>query len=211
MALDFYTWNTPNGQKVYIALEEMGVKYDAHPIHIGKDEQFSKEYVKINPNSKIPAIVDASHTVFESGAILIYLAETYGQAFLPQAQRVETLQWLMFQMAGIGPMYGQAGHFLRRDEKDAYAIKRYTEESKRLTEVLEGQLKDRDHVAGGYSIADMALYPWVTFAPKLGIDLDEMPRVKGWLERVEQREAVGRAMERAAQDAQAHKEALEGK
>ena len=207
MALDFYTWNTPNGQKVYIALEEMGIAYEAHPIHIGKDEQFEKEFVKINPNSKIPAIVDGSQKVFESGAILIYLAEKYGQDFLPQSQRYETLQWLMFQMAGVGPMYGQAGHFLRRDEKDAYAIERYTKEATRLTQVLEGQLDGQEYVAGSYSIADMALYPWVTFCPKLGIDLDQMPHVRGWLDRIKNREAVGQAMARATKDAQAHKEA----
>ncbi len=211
--LDFYTWNTPNGQKIYIALEELGATYAAHPVDIGADEQFSKEYIAINPNSKIPALVDteAGRTTFESGAILIELAERYGK-FLPQEHRSEVLSWLMFQMASVGPMFGQTFHFRMvapdRVEDQAqlvYAQRRFYVELKRRLGVLEKGLEGKEYFATVYSIADMALYPWVKNYSRLGVSDDEFPGVVAWVKRVGARPAVARAMSRAERDAAQHR------
>jgi GSH-dependent disulfide-bond oxidoreductase len=163
--IDLYTWTTPNGRKVSVMLEECGLPYDVHPVDIGKDQQFRPEFVAICPNSKIPAIVDrdAGVSVFESGAILVHLAEKTGR-LLPSTNpgRAKVLEWLMFQMANIGPMLGQANYFANTAaEKIPFAIDRYITESARLMKVMDDQLGRQDYLAGAYSIADIACYPWV--------------------------------------------------
>ncbi|MCX7355524.1 MAG: glutathione S-transferase N-terminal domain-containing protein, partial [Alphaproteobacteria bacterium] len=166
--IDLYTWGTPNGRKASIALEELALPYKTHPIDIGKGDQVKPDYLAINPNGKIPAIVDPDGpdgkpmAVFESGAILIYLAEKAGKLLPKDARgRSVAIQWLMFQMGGVGPMFGQAHHFRRfAPEKIPYAVDRYTNETKRLYDVLDRRLKDVEFLAGDYSIADIATYPW---------------------------------------------------
>ena len=202
--IDLYTWSTSNGRKASIMLEELGADYTVHPIHIGKGDQFTPDYLAINPNGKIPAIVDsdgpggAPITVFESGAILIYLAEKSGR-FLPTepVARMEVIQWLMFQMGGIGPMFGQVHHFLRAaKEQVPYGIERYGTEARRLYGVLDRRLEGRDHLAGdGYSIADIATYPWVFRREWQQIDLADFPNVKRWFDAVGSRPAVERGMQ----------------
>ncbi|NLE49149.1 MAG: glutathione S-transferase, partial [Sandaracinaceae bacterium] len=193
--IDFYTAGTPNGQKVAIALEELGLTYRVHALSLSKGNQNKPEYLAINPNGKIPAIIDRDEEdfiVFESGAILIYLAEKTGR-LLPKDPKARTtvIQWLMFQMAGIGPMMGQAGHFLKSaPESIPYAIERYQKESRRLLEVLEGRLNAADYLAGEYSIADIATYPWVAAHGYSEISLEGLPKVEAWLERVGSRPAV---------------------
>ena len=201
--IDLYTWSTSNGRKASIMLEELGADYTVHPIHIGKGDQFTPDYLAINPNGKIPAIVDsdgpggAPIAVFESGAILIYLAEKHGR-FLPiePVARMEVIQWLMFQMGGIGPMFGQVHHFLRAaKEQVPYGIERYGTEVRRLYGVLDRRLDGRDHLAGeGYSIADIATYPWVFRREWQGVDLAEFPNVKRWFDALGARPAVERGM-----------------
>ncbi len=201
--IDLYTWTTPNGRKASIMLEECGLPYTVHPINIGKNvDQFTPQFVRINPNSKIPAIVDSDGpdrrpiAVFESGAILIYLAEKTGR-FLPKDPRARyaALQWLMFQMGGVGPMFGQAHHFLRAaPEKVPYAIERYTKETRRLYGVLDGHLKTQDYLAGEYSIADIATYPWVARHEWHLVALTEFPAVKRWYDAVGARPAVQKGM-----------------
>ncbi len=202
--IDLYTWSTSNGRKASIMLEEVGADYTVHPVHIGKGEQFAPEYLAINPNGKIPAIVDsegpegAPIAVFESGAILIYLAEKSGR-FLPVAPvaRMEVLQWLMFQMGGIGPMFGQAHHFMRAaKEQVPYGIERYGTEVRRLYGVLDRRLEGREFLAGdGYSIADIATWPWVFRREWHGVDLAEFPNVERWFDTLGARPAVQRGME----------------
>jgi len=162
--IDLYTWTTPNGRKISIALEEMGLEYKVHPVDIGNNEQFEPAFLMLSPNNKIPAIYDHDHdlSVFESGAILTYLAEKSGQ-FLPASlpERTKTLEWLSWQIAGFGPMLGQLNYFLNRaDEQVPHAIKRFFEEAVRLYTVLDNQLASKEFVAGDFSIADMAIYPW---------------------------------------------------
>jgi len=202
--IDLYTWSTSNGRKASIMLEELGADYTVHPIHIGKGDQFTPEYLAINPNGKIPAIVDsdgpggAPIAVFESGAILIYLAEKYGQ-FLPTepVARMEVIQWLMFQMGGIGPIFGQVHHFLRAaKEKVPYGIERYGTEARRLYGVLDRRLDGREHLAGeGYSIADIATWPWVLRHEWQQIDLADYPNVKRWFDAIGSRPAVQRGIQ----------------
>ena len=199
--IDFYTFTTPNGYKPAILLEELEIPYTIHSVHIGKNEQFTPEYIAINPNSKIPAIIDRETdiSIFESGAILIYLAEKTGK-FLPvePAARARVIEWLMFQMAGVGPMFGQYGHFRKAaPEKIPYAIERYQKETLRLLGVLERQLGDREYIAGDYSIADMATYPWVAAAASptyLDVSFDEFPNVSRWIETMAARPAVRTGM-----------------
>ena len=200
--IDLYTWGTPNGRKVSILLEELGVEYTARSINIGKSEQFTDEFVSINPNSKIPAIVDhdtsdgKTLSLFESGAILIYLAEKY-EKFLPAsgAERHKTIQWLMFQMGGPGPIFGQVHHFLRAaPEPVPYAIERYGKETQRLYAVLDKQLSISQFLTDEYSIADMATYPWVARHESHKIDLNSYPNVKRWFDELGQREAVQKGM-----------------
>ena len=197
-----YTFGTPNGRKASIGLEEMGLAYDVRVIDIMKGDQFTPEYLAINPNGKIPAIVDSEgpdgkpFAVFESGAILIYLAEKTG-AFLPRDSRGRSvvLQWLMFQMGGVGPMFGQAHHFRRfAPEQISYAVERYTKETRRLYTVLDRRLGEVEYMAGAYSIADMATYPWTARHGWQGIELAEFPNVKRWFDTVGGRPAVQRGM-----------------
>ena len=182
--IELYTWTTPNGRKVSIMLEECGLPYTTHAIHIGKDEQFTPQFVAINPNSKIPAIIDRDGpdgqplTVFESGAILIYLAEKTGKFLATRGKaRSDALQWLMFQMGGVGPIFGQVHHFLRAAKEPVpYAIERYGKEKDRLYGVLDKHLKDHQYLAGEYSIADMATYPWVARYEWHKMDLSKIGR-----------------------------------
>lgn len=203
--IDLYTWTTPNGRKASIMLEELALDYTAHAVDIGAGDQFQPDFVVISPNSKIPAIVDrdgpggAPLTVFESGAILIYLAEKTGSDLLPSdpSRRYDVLQWLMFQMAGVGPMFGQVHHFFRQAPEDLpYAKDRYAKEQRRLYAVLDRHLDDADYLAGGaYSIADIATYPWVARHEWHPIDLAaDFPNVKRWFDLVSARPAVEKGM-----------------
>ncbi|ASM74781.1 MULTISPECIES: glutathione S-transferase family protein [Roseobacteraceae] len=192
--IDLYTWTTPNGRKVSILLEELGVDYTAHAINIGKDEQFAPEFLKISPNNKIPAIVDrdTGTSVMESGAIMFYLADKHGK-FLPSdaAGRAEVMEWLMWQMGGLGPMAGQAHHFLHFNRgKAPYAEERYAAEVKRLYSVLNTRLEGRDYICGDYSIADMACWPWVSRYEWQGVDLADFPNLRAWYQRLLARPAV---------------------
>lgn len=200
--IDLYTWTTPNGRKVSIMLEELALPYRVHPINIGQGEQFKPEYVKINPNSKIPSIVDAEGpdgepiTMMESGAILIYLAGKTGKLMPASVRdRMVALQWLMFQMGGVGPIFGQVHHYLRSaKEQVPYAIERYTKETRRLYGVLNERLKDREFLADGYSVADIATYPWVARYEWHKTDLNDFPHVKRWFDAISARPAVKRGM-----------------
>ena len=198
--IDLYTWSTPNGRKISIMLEEVGLPYEVHPINIGQGDQFKPEFLAISPNNKIPAIVDRDngYAIFESGAILIYLAEKTGKLLPTDAKaRIDTLQWLMFQMGGVGPFFGQTHHFNRfAKEKIPYAIDRYVNEVKRLIGVLDKQLVGREFVAGAYSIADIAIYPWVRAVMERGLtgaDAATYPQVTRWLAAIGARPAVERA------------------
>jgi GSH-dependent disulfide-bond oxidoreductase len=196
--IDLYTFSTPNGRKASIMLEEVELPYTVHSINITKGEQFTPEFIAINPNSKIPAVADRETgvTVFESGAILIYLAEKVGK-FLPteSPQRFQVLEWLMFQMGGVGPMLGQYNHFNRfAPEKIDYAIARYRTETLRIFSVLDRQLADREFVCGEYSIADIATFPWIASYEFMGLTLDQHPHLKRWVDTVQQRPAVQRGM-----------------
>jgi GSH-dependent disulfide-bond oxidoreductase len=198
--IELYTWTTPNGHKPMIMLEELGLERRLIPVNIGKGEQHAPDYLRINPNGRIPALVDRTEgaepvVVFESGAILIYLAEKTGQLLPASGQeRYEALAWLMFQMGGVGPMFGQAGHFLRAAEKLPYAIDRYVNESRRLYGVLDGRLAEAEYLAGDYSIADIATFPWARQSAFLGLTLDEFPNVKRWVSAIAERPAVERAL-----------------
>jgi GST-like protein len=196
--IDLYTFTTPNGRKASIMLEEVSLPYNVHKIDITKNEQFTPEYIAINPNSKIPAIIDQDTgiTVFESGAILIYLAEKTGK-FLPteQKQRYQVLEWLMLQMGSVGPMFGQLNHFKKfAPEKIEYAIARYEKETLRLYGVLDKQLADNQFICGDYSIADIATYPWVAIYEFQGLTLDNYPNLKRWVEMLQERPEVQRGM-----------------
>jgi GST-like protein len=201
--IELYTWKTPNGRKVSVMLEELGLAYNVYPIDIGKGDQYQPEFVAISPNSKIPAIVDSDgpegnpFSLFESGAILVYLAEKTGQ-FLPVPQREKsvTLQWLMFQMGGIGPMFGQVHHFLRAAKVQVpYAIDRYVKEKDRLYGVLDKRLVAAHYLAGdAYTIADIATYPWVARYEWHKTDLNRFPSVKRWFDAISARPAVERGM-----------------
>lgn len=204
--IDLYYWTTPNGHKITIFLEEAGLPYTIHPINIGKGEQFQPEFLKISPNNRIPAIVDqapadggAPVSVFESGAILVYLAEKTGQ-FLPSAlrDRVAALEWLFWQMGGLGPMAGQNHHFVQyAPEPIDYAINRYVNETARLYGVLDRRLAGRDFLAGAYSIADMACYPWIVPHKNQRQNLAHFPNLARWFQAIRARPAVERAYARA--------------
>ncbi|MBI1396750.1 MAG: thiol:disulfide oxidoreductase [Betaproteobacteria bacterium] len=204
--IDLYYWTTPNGHKITIFLEETGLPYAIKPINIGRGEQFDPEFLAIAPNNRIPAIVDRDPDdggspipVFESGAILVYLAAKTG-SFLPRDTRawVDVLQWLMWQMAGLGPMAGQNHHFVQyAPERIPYAMDRYVNETARLYGVLNKRLADREYVAGEYSIADMACYPWIVPHKRQQQDLDDFPNLKRWFETIRERPAVVRAYELA--------------
>ena len=200
--IDLYTWSTPNGRKVSIMLEETGLAYRVHKIDISKGDQFKPEFVAINPNSKIPAIIDGDGpggkqlTLFESGAIVIYLAEKTGK-FLPKdpAVRYVVLEWVMFQMGGVGPMFGQVHHFLRAaPEPVPYAIERYARETRRLYGVLDARLGKAEYLAGEYSIADIATYPWVARHEWHKVALGDFPNVERWYQTIGARPAMARGM-----------------
>ena len=194
--IDFYTWTTPNGRKVSILLEELGVDYTVHAIDIGAGDQNKPEFLKISPNNKIPAIVDhdTGMSLMESGAILIYLAEKHNQ-FLPKDNigRATVIEWLMWQMGGLGPMLGQAHHFLHFNSgRSEYAEHRFQNEAARLYGVLEQRLVGRDYICNEYSIADIASWPWVSRYEWQRINLDEYPNVRSWYKRLLRRDAVQR-------------------
>ncbi|MCC5609236.1 glutathione S-transferase N-terminal domain-containing protein [Nostoc sp. CHAB 5834] len=204
--IDLYYWTTPNGHKITIFLEEVGLQYTIIPVNIGAGDQFKPEFLNISPNNRIPAIVDhepadggAAISVFESGAILLYLAEKTGK-LIPQdlRNRTQVLEWLFWQMAGLGPMAGQNHHFSTyAPEKIDYAINRYVNETGRLYAVLNKQLADREFVAGNYSIADIAAYPWIVPYERQSQNLEDFPHVKRWFEAIKARPATIRAYEKA--------------
>ncbi|RLA05278.1 MAG: thiol:disulfide oxidoreductase [Gammaproteobacteria bacterium] len=200
--INLYFWNTPNGYKPLLLLEEAHIDYQLHPVNIGAEQQFRSEFLKISPNNKIPAITDTEISVdgrplrlFESGAILLYLAEKSGQFLNTDAsQRAETLQWLFWQVGGVGPIFGQSFHFsLSASQHIDYAVDRFVNETSRLLSVLDWRLNDREFVAGNYSIADMALYPWVVEHPSLSIKINDYANVSRWLDLISQRPTVKRA------------------
>jgi len=201
--ITLYTWPTPNGHKIQIMLEETGLAYNAVSVNIQTNEQFAPDFLKISPNNKIPAIVDSDgpdrkpYSVFESGAILVYLASKTGK-FLGKTdrERFDVLQWVMFQMGGFGPMLGQAHHFrLYAPEKVAYGINRYTNEAKRLYGVINQRLSKSEFLgSSNYSIADIATWPWARSHEKQGVDLAHYPNVLRWYEVIEKRHAVKRAL-----------------
>ena len=200
--IDLYTWKTPNGRKVSVMLEECGLRYNTHAIDIGKGEQFTPEFLALSPNAKIPAITDADGpdgepiALFESGAILVYLAGKTG-SFLPVSDRGKylALQWLMFQMGGVGPMFGQVHHFLRAaKEQVPYAIDRYVREKDRLYGVLDQRLGAAEYLAGEYSIADIATYPWVARYDWHKTELGDFPNVERWYDAISARSSVQRGM-----------------
>ena len=201
--IDLYTWPTPNGHKIHIMLEETGLPYKVHPIDIGAGDQFRPEFLRISPNNKMPAMVDSDGpdgkpmSMFESGAMLVYLASKTGK-FLPEGirERWSTLQWLMFQMGGVGPMLGQAHHFLGyAPEKIPYAMKRYSNEANRLYGVMERRLAESKFIAcGEYTIADMAIMPWLRFPERQGVNIADYPRVQKWRDGIAARPAVQRGL-----------------
>ena len=206
--IDIYSWATPNGHKVHIMLEECGQRlgkdWHAHAVDIGAGDQFQPDFLKLSPNNKIPAMLD-SHgpngkpfSLFESGAILVYLASKFGK-FMPKSDisKFETLQWLMFQMGGVGPMLGQAHHFrIYAPEKIDYAYDRYTNEAKRIYGVLDKQVQSRKYIAGNqYSIADIATFPWIRSWKNQGIDWSDYPALKDWFDRISERPAVKRGVD----------------
>ena len=202
--IDLYTWPTPNGHKVHIMLEETGIPYRVYPVNIGAGEQFAPSFLEISPNNKMPAMVDPDGpggkplSMFESGAMLVYLASKSGR-FLPEdlAKKWSTLSWLMFQMGGVGPMLGQAHHFLGyAPEKIPYAMDRYRNEANRLYGVIDRQLKESAYIAcDEYTIADMAIVPWLRFPERQGVAVDEYPYLKRWRDALLERPAVKRALE----------------
>jgi GST-like protein len=200
--IDVYYWPTPNGHKITIFLEEVGLEYKVIPINIGKGDQFAPEFLKISPNNRMPAIVDhdgpygAPMAIFESGAILLYLAGKTGR-FMPKEIRAsyKVIEWLMFQMASVGPMLGQAHHFRRyAPEKLQYAIDRYTNEARRIYGVVEKRIAEVPYLAGEYSIADMATYPWIRLHKLQGQDLADFPSLKRWYDTIGERPAVQRGL-----------------
>lgn len=205
--LQLYSWPTPNGQKIHIMVEELGIPYAVHGIDIGKGDQFGEDFLKISPNNKIPAVVDPEGpdgeplSLFESGAILVYLAEKHGKLLSADpVKRYRTIQWLMFQMGHFGPLLGQAHHFRKyapQDDKGRieYGIERYTREAQRLYRVVDRQLASNDYLAGEeYSIADIAVYPWSMCYAMEGVDITEYPNIRRWQETVGARPAVKKGM-----------------
>jgi len=204
LPIELYTWNTPNGRKISVALEEMGLAYSVHPVNISKGEQFAPEFLKISPNNRIPAIVDPDGpdgqpiSVFESGAILLYLGEKTGK-FLPASlrDRVPVLEWLMWQMGGFGPMPGQVHHFrmVEAESDRRYGLKRYSDETRRLYGVLDKRLAQVEYVAGDLSVADFAILGWAWRHERHQVSLDEYPNVKRWYEALFARPGVRRGFE----------------
>ena len=200
--IDLYTWSTPNGHKAQIMLEETGLEYTLHPVNLGEGEQHAPEYLAVNPNAKIPAIIDHDGPggeelpIFESGAILLYLAEKSGRLLTADPRgRWQALEWLMFQMGGVGPTLGQAGYFRNRaPEAIPTVIERFTREAGHLYGVVDRRLADREFLAGDYSIADIACFPWLRVYERLGIDIGDFPAVSRWLRAIAARPAVQRGL-----------------
>ncbi len=200
--IDLFTWMTPNGRKISIMLEEVGLSYEVHPINIEKGEQFAPDFLAISPNNRIPAIIDREgpggkpYSLFESGAILMYLAEKTGKLVPTEMhKRYKVIQWLMFQMGGVGPMFGQAHHFIHSaPEKVPYGIERYSKETRRLYTVMNKHLVGNEYLAAEYSIADIATYPWVARYVRHQVKLEEFPNVKRWFDTISARPAVQRGM-----------------
>ena len=192
--IKLYLWTTPNGYKPLILLEELGLNFELVKIALN-GEQKKPEYLQLNPNGKIPTLVDDDVVIFESGAILLYLAEKH-QKFLPQEieKKYQVIQWLMFQMGGVGPMFGQLSHFLRTEKSIPYAIERYTNEMHRLYQVLENVLQNKDYIGGEYSIADISLFPWVRKPSFYKTSFKNYPKVENWVNRISERKAVKKAM-----------------
>lgn len=208
--IDLYTWFTPNGRKVSLMLEECGLDYTTHAVNIGKDEQFAPDFLKISPNNKIPAIFDNDNgkSLMESGAIMMYLADKSGK-FWPQDpdDKWSTVEWLMFQMGGVGPMFGQAFHFRHQHPEDAadtalaYGTERYGGEVRRLCDVMNGRLAEAEYLAGGtYSVADIGTYPWIALHKWLGLDLAALPHLRRWYDAIKTRPAVQRGMDVPTRD-----------
>jgi GST-like protein len=201
--IDFYTWDTPNGHKVRMMLEECDLPYRIHPVNLSLGEQFAPEFLAISPNNKIPAIVDDGGpegdpiSIFESGAILLYLAEKSGRLMPADPRdRWQVLEWLMFQMSGVGPMLGQLGHFLYfTPEPLPYAVERYSDEAQRLATVVDRRLEDREYLVGNFSVADVACFPWLARHERLEIDLDELPNLRRWIGAIAARPATIRGLE----------------
>jgi GST-like protein len=193
---DLYTWSTPNGRKISIILEELAVPYTVHPVNIDRGEQFTPEYTKLSPNQKIPAIVDRDKnlSIFESGAILMYLADKHGHFFPAAGEfRLRTIEWLMWQMSAVGPFLGRAHYFLRNNPgKAPFAEEWFAREAQRIYRVLDRQLEKREFITGDYSIADIACFPWVARHSWHRVDLNDYPRVKEWYLRIAARPAVVR-------------------
>jgi GST-like protein len=202
MMIDFYTWSTPNGHKVAIMLEETGLDYTLRPVNLGAGDQKQPAYMAVNPNGKIPAIVDHDGpdgrklTIFESGAVLLYLAEKSGRFLAADPDlRWRTVSWLMFQMGGLGPMLGQAGYFLHlAPEPVPAAVERFVDEAERIFGVVDGRLGQAEYLAGDYSIADMASYPWLRNHVRFGVDVADYPNLARWLEAIGSRPAVQRGL-----------------
>jgi len=194
--IDLFTWTTPNGRKVSIMLEELGLTYTAHPVDIGQGEQYDPGFLKISPNNRIPAIVDSDNgmTLMESGAIVLYLAHKTGKLMPEQEEPYwRTMEWLMWQMGGVGPMFGQAHHFLRYNPgKSSYSEARYLAETQRLYKVLDNRLAGRDYIVDAYSVADIATWPWVSRYEWQTIDLNDYPNVRRWYTDIAGRPAVQR-------------------
>jgi GST-like protein len=200
--IDVYSWPTSNGRKIHIMLEETGLPYQAHPINLQRREQFQPEFLKISPNNKIPAMVDNDGpggqpvSIFESGAILIYLARKSGM-FLPadEAKQYKVLQWLFMQVGSVGPNFGQAGHFRAKpEERGEYAVKRFTKEAERIYQVLDRRLGEAEYLADDYSIADIAVFPWAQTPEKQGQDLSNFANVQRWFNAIRARPAVQRGI-----------------
>lgn len=197
--IELYYWPTPNGQKISVMLEEVGLEYEVRPLNIGAGDQFGPEFLRISPNNRMPAIVDTDTgiSVFEGGAILIYLAEK-SEMLLPeeQAARFDVLQWLFWQAGGLGPMAGQLSHFVNYTKEDIpYAHKRYTNEYDRLLAVMDVRLRNREYLAGDYSIADIACFPWVMPYRRLGNDLDKFTHLRRWFDTLKARPALQRGID----------------
>ncbi len=200
--IDLYTWITPNGRKISIMLEEVGLPYEVHPIDLQEGEQFAPDFLAISPNNRIPAIIDREgpggkpYSLFESGAILMYISEKVGKLVPTEMhKRYEVIQWLMFQMGGVGPMFGQAHHFIHSTpEKVPYGIDRYSKETRRLYTVMNKRLDGNEYLAGEYSIADIATYPWVARYVRHQVKLEEFPNVKRWFDTISARPAVQQGM-----------------
>lgn len=201
--IDLYTWPTPNGHKVHIMLEETGLEYTVHPINIHKGDQFQPDFLAISPNNKMPAIIDrdgpggSAYAMFESGAILMYLADKTGKLLPePMRERYDVVQWLMFQMGSVGPMLGQAHHFLGyAPEKIPYAMDRYRNEANRLYGVIDRRLAEHEYLAGDYSIADIAVWPWLRRPERQGVDREQYPNFMRWFAAIESRPAVQRGVQ----------------